>query len=127
MSQMRILVADDHAVVRECLVRMLSDQQDMRVVAEAGTGEQALVAALATVPHVVLLDVRMPGVGGVATIRKLRETLPRVQVLVLSTDEDPRHRRAALAAGADGFLGKSATAAEIVRTLRSLQSGHTPC
>lgn len=127
MSQMRILVADDHTIVREVLVRLLSDQQDMRVVAEVENGEQALLAARATSPHVVLLDVRMPGVGGVATIRELRKTCPRTHVLVLSSYEDPQHRRAALAAGAHGYLGKSATAAEIVRALRSLQSGHTLC
>lgn len=127
MSQLRILVADDHTVVREGLVRLLSDQQDMRVVAEVENGDQALVAARATSPHVVLLDMRMPGVGGVATIRKLRETCPRTQVLVLSIYDDPYRRRAAFAAGAHGYLSKCATAAEIVLALRSLQFGHKLC
>src|SRR3954471_19789654 len=99
MSRMRILIADDHAVVREGLVRLLSDQQDMRVVAQASNGEEAVAAARATDPHLVLPAMRRPGLGGAAAIRKLRETCPRVRVLVLSMYEDPHYRRAALAAG----------------------------
>ena len=127
MSQMRILVADDHTVLRKGLVRVLSDQRDMRVVAEAENGEQALAAALATAPHVVLLDMRMPGIGGAATIRKLRESCPRTRVLVRSTYEDPHYRHAALAAGAHGYLYKSVSAAEIVRSLRSVHSAANNC
>jgi DNA-binding NarL/FixJ family response regulator len=123
MSRMRILVADDHAVVREGLVRVLSDQQDMRVVAEASNGDEAIAAARTTDPHVVLLDMRMPGLGGAAAIRKLRESCPRVRVLVLSMYEDPHYRRAALAAGAHGYLGKSSSSDELVRAIRSLNAG----
>jgi DNA-binding NarL/FixJ family response regulator len=125
MSRMRILIADDHAVVREGLVRLLSDQQDMRVVAQASNGEEAVAAARATDPHLVLLDMRMPGLGGAAAIRKLRETCPRVRVLVLSMYEDPHYRRAALAAGAHGYLGKSSSGEELVRAIRSLQAGES--
>ncbi|HET6333906.1 MAG TPA: response regulator transcription factor [Polyangiales bacterium] len=123
MSRIRILIADDHAVVREGLVRVLSDQQDMRVVAEASNGDEAIAAARTSDPHLVLLDMRMPGLGGAAAIRKLRECCPRVRVLVLSMYEDPHYRRAALAAGAHGYLGKSSSSDELVRAIRSLNAG----
>jgi two-component system nitrate/nitrite response regulator NarL len=73
----------------------------------------------------VLLDMRMPGLGGAAAIRKLRECCPRVRVLVLSMYEDPHYRRAALAAGAHGYLGKSSSSDELVRAIRSLNAGQT--
>jgi DNA-binding NarL/FixJ family response regulator len=120
---MRILIADDHAVVREGLVRVLADQHDMRVVAEAANGDEAVIAARATDPHVALLDMRMPGLGGAAAIRKLRESCPRVRVLVLSMYEDSHYRRAALAAGAHAYLGKSSSSEALVRAIRSLHAG----
>lgn len=123
MSRMRILIADDHAVVREGLVRVLSEQRDMRVVAHAANGDDAIAAARTSDPHLVLLDMRMPGLGGTAAIRKLRECCPHVRVLVLSMYEDPHYRRAALAAGAHGYLGKSASSEELVRAIRSLRAG----
>jgi DNA-binding NarL/FixJ family response regulator len=125
MSRMRILIADDHAVVREGLVRLLSDQPDLHVVAQASNGDEAIAAARASDPHLVLLDMRMPGLGGAAAIRKLRECCPRARVLVLSMYEDPHYRRAALAAGAHGYLGKSASGDELVRAIRSLRAGES--
>lgn len=120
---MRILIADDHAVVREGLARVLSDQPDMRVVAQASNGDEALAAAQTCDPHVVLLDMRMPGLGGAAAIKRLRETCPRARILVLSMYEDPHYRRAALAAGAHAYLGKSAGSAVLLRALRRLHAG----
>jgi DNA-binding NarL/FixJ family response regulator len=125
MSRMRILIADDHAVVREGLARVLSDQPDMRVVAQAANGDEAVAAARATDPHLALLDMRMPGLGGAAAIRKLRECCPRIRVLVLSMYEDPHYRRAALAAGAHAYLGKSSSSEELVRAIRSLLAGQS--
>jgi DNA-binding NarL/FixJ family response regulator len=125
MSRMRILIADDHAGVREGLVRLLSDQPDMHVVAQAAHGEDAIAAARASDPHLVLLDMRMPGLGGAAAIRKLRECCPRLRVLVLSMYEDPHYRRAALAAGANAYLGKSSSGDELVRAIRSLGAGES--
>ena len=125
MSRMRILIADDHAVVREGLARVLSDQPDLRVVAEASNGDDAVAAARTSDPHVVLLDMRMPGLGGAAAIRRLRETCPRARILVLSMYEDPHYRRAALAAGAHAYLGKSAGSAVLLRALRALHAGES--
>jgi DNA-binding NarL/FixJ family response regulator len=124
MARIRVLIADDHAVVREGLARMIADQPDMRVVASVADGEAAVVASVECEPHVALLDMRMPGLGGVAAIRKLRATCPRVRLLVLSMYEDEHYVRAALAAGAHAYLGKRASGSELVRAIRQLHEGH---
>ncbi|HKP58223.1 MAG TPA: response regulator transcription factor [Polyangiales bacterium] len=123
MSRIRILIADDHAVVREGLARLISDQPDMRVVAQAANGHEALAASRATDPHIAMLDMRMPGLGGAAAIRSLRESRPQLRVLVLSMYEDASYRRAALAAGAHAYLGKSASSELLLSTLRQLHAG----
>jgi DNA-binding NarL/FixJ family response regulator len=123
MARIRILIADDHAVVREGLARVLSDQADMRVVAQVADGEAALVASRENDPHVALLDMRMPGLGGVALIRRLRESCPRTRMLVLSMYEDQHYARAALAAGAHAYLGKSSSSSVLLAAIRSLHAG----
>jgi DNA-binding NarL/FixJ family response regulator len=123
MARIRILIADDHAVVREGLARVLSDQADMRVVAQVADGEAALVASRENDPHVALLDMRMPGLGGVALIRRLRESCPRTRMLVLSMYEDQHYARAALAAGAHAYLGKSSSSSVLLTAIRSLHAG----
>lgn len=125
MSRIRILIADDHAVVREGLARMIADQPDMRVVAETADGEAAVTAALSCEPHVALLDMRMPGLGGVAAIKRMREQSPRTRVLVLSMYEDPHYVRAALAAGAHAYLGKRTGSAELLAAIRRLHAGES--
>lgn len=126
MSRIRILIADDHAVVREGLARMIADQPDMRVVAETADGDAAIAAAVSCEPHVALLDMRMPGLGGVAAIRRMREQSPRTRVLVLSMYEDPHYVRAALAAGAHAYLGKRTGSAELLGAIRRLHAGEVP-
>jgi len=123
MARIRILVADDHAVVREGLARLLDDQPDMRVVAQAADGDEAVAAAKASDPHVVLLDMRMPGLGGVAAIRRLREVCPGARVLVLSMYEDEHYMRAALRSGAHAYLGKRASSEVLLSTIRKLRAG----
>jgi two-component system response regulator NreC len=125
MSRIRILIADDHAVVREGLARMIADQPDMRVVAETADGEAAVTAAVSCEPHVALLDMRMPGLGGVAAIKRMREQAPRTRVLVLSMYEDPHYVRAALAAGAHAYLGKRTGSAELLAAIRRLHAGES--
>lgn len=126
MSRIRILIADDHAVVREGLARMIADQPDMRVVAETADGEAAVAAAVSCEPHVALLDMRMPGLGGVAAIRRMREQSPRTRVLVLSMYEDQHYVRAALAAGAHAYMAKRTGSLELLAAIRSLHAGESP-
>jgi DNA-binding NarL/FixJ family response regulator len=123
MPKIRVLVADDHAVVREGLSRLIADQPDLYVVAEAADGEAAVAAAVRHEPHVVVLDMRMPGLGGVAAIRRLRERCPAARVLVLSMYEDAGYARAALAAGAHGYMGKRGGSAALLAAIRSLVAG----
>ena len=123
MSGIRILIADDHAVVRECLSRMIDDQPDMRLVAEASDGESASNAAVSCKPHVAILDVRMPGRGCVAAIRRMREKSPSTRVLVLSMYDDPHYVSAALAAGAHAYLSKRTSSADLIATIRRLYEG----
>lgn len=126
MSRIRILIADDHAVVREGLARMIADQPDMRVVAESADGEAAVAAAVSCDPHVALLDMRMPGLGGVAAIKRMHEQSPRTRVLVLSMYEDQHYVRAALAAGAHAYMAKRTGSAELLAAIRSLHAGESP-
>ena len=123
MARIRILVADDHAVVREGLARLIDDQPDMRVVGQAANGDEALALGRTADPHVVLLDMRMPGLGGVAAIRRLREVCPSARVLVLSMYEDEHYMRAALRAGAHAYLGKRASSETLLTTIRKLRAG----
>lgn len=123
MARIRILIADDHAVVREGLARLISDQPDMRVVAEAADGGEAVAATGGSDPHVILLDMRMPGLGGVAAIRQLREACPRARLLVLSMYEDEQYVRAALGAGAHAYLGKRASSQVLLSSIRKLHAG----
>ncbi|HEY2735220.1 MAG TPA: response regulator transcription factor [Polyangiales bacterium] len=126
MARIRILIADDHAVVREGLARVIADQPDMRVVAQVADGEAALRASADWDPHVALLDMRMPGLGGVAAIRRLRAELPRLRLLVLSMYEDEHYVRAALAAGAHAYLGKRSSSAALLAAIRQLHAGTQP-
>lgn len=125
MSRIRILLADDHAMVREGLAHVLADQPDLWVVAQAADGEAALTAAKSCEPHVALLDMRMPGLGGVAVIRRLREECPRTRILVLSMYEDSHYVRAALSAGAHGYLAKRSGSSALLAAIRRLHAGHT--
>jgi DNA-binding NarL/FixJ family response regulator len=125
MARIRILIADDHTVVREGLARMLADQPDLWVVATAADGEAALTAAKGCDPHVALMDMRMPGLGGIAAIRRMREECPRTKLLVLSMYEDAHYVRAALAAGAHGYLGKRTGGDALLAAIRHLHAGQT--
>lgn len=125
MSKIRVLIADDHQVVREGLERVVAHEPDMRVAALAADGEEALRAVSEHAPHVAVVDMRMPVLGGVALIRRLRECSSSLRVLVLSMYEDERYRKAALGAGAHGYLSKRAGAATLLRAIRELHGGAT--
>ena len=119
----RILLADDHPIVRDGLVAVLGTQPDFEVAGEASTADELLARALALHPDVVLTDLEMPGMDGGATIRALRAALPTTPVVVLTAfDTDDRIIRA-LEAGAQGYLLKGAPRAEIFRAIRVASAG----
>jgi len=121
----RVLIADDHAVVREGLRRILETAGDIDVVGEAATGQQAVFAAIETGPDVVLMDVLMPEQTGIEAIPKVRRSAPDARVLVVSTYDDPSTVRQAFAAGASGYVLKEAAHAELVQAVREVAGGGT--
>jgi DNA-binding NarL/FixJ family response regulator len=119
----RVLIADDHAVVRQGLRTFLDLQDDVEVVGEAADGEAAVAEAWRAAPDVVLLDLAMPGMGGIAATQRILETNPHVRVLVLSMADDDDSVFAALRAGARGYVLKGARRLEIIRAVRVVADG----
>ncbi|WP_323742932.1 response regulator transcription factor [Curtobacterium sp. VKM Ac-2887] len=123
---MRVLLVDDHALVRGGLRAVLATTDDCAVVGEASTGEDAVALAPGLRPDVVVMDLSMPGAGGVEATRQVRALLPDVRVLVLTTFSDDHRVRAALAAGATGYLLKDASPDEVVAAVRAAGRDETP-
>jgi len=124
MNQMiRILLADDHAVVREGLRGLLEQQSDMRVIAEAGDGAAALELLMSERPDVIVLDMKMPGPTAVETIAEAKRLRPETQVLVFTSYAEDSQVRDALAAGATGYLLKDALRDDLVRAVREVAAG----
>ena len=119
----RILVVDDHAVVRTGLRLLLEAEQDFEVVADAGNARDAVFEARALKPDVILLDVVMPGESGLEALPKLLHEAPDAKVLVLSMQDDPRYVREAFEAGAAGYVLKEAADKEVVGALRAVAAG----
>jgi DNA-binding NarL/FixJ family response regulator len=119
----RIMLVDDHPVVRDGLHGVFAADDEFQVVAEAGDGQEALARAARVDVDVVLLDLRMPRMGGVETIRALATQAPSVRVLVLTTFDTDRDVLPAIEAGATGYLLKDATAAELKAAVRAAYAG----
>jgi DNA-binding NarL/FixJ family response regulator len=121
----RLLVADDHPVVRDGLRAMLATQPDMELVGEAATGTEAVERALALHPDVVLMDLQMPGLDGPAAIAALRERAPEVRVLVLTTYGTDADITRAVDAGATGYLLKDAPREQLFGAIRAAAKGES--
>jgi DNA-binding NarL/FixJ family response regulator len=119
----RILLADDHPVVRDGLAAMLGTQPDFQVVGEAGNGAEAVAEAARLRPDVVLMDLEMPSLDGIEAIRRLRAADPAVQVVVLTAFDTDERILGALQAGAQGYLLKGAPRAEIFAAIRAVSAG----
>jgi DNA-binding NarL/FixJ family response regulator len=124
-SPIRVLVADDQAIVRDGLVTVLDLLPDIEVVGEAADGEQACRLAAETSPDVVLMDLRMPVLDGAAATARIRSEHPSTAVLVLTTFADDASVMGALRAGARGYLTKDASRAEVAAAIRSVARGQT--
>ncbi len=118
-----VLVVDDHALFRAGMNAVLSAFEDVDVVGEASTGEEALELVGTLRPEVVLMDLRMPGIGGLAATARLTDQHPDVAVIVLTMSEDADSVFAALRAGARGYLLKESDAADVHRTITAVARG----
>ena len=125
METIRILIADDHAFVREGTRRILEQEPDLEVVAEAGDGEEAVKLACDLKPDVALLDVAMPRIDGIEATRRIKAQCPAVAVLVLSAYDDDQFIFGLLEAGAAGYLLKSVRGQEIVDAIRAVHAGES--
>ncbi len=119
----RVLVVDDHAVVRSGLRRVLDAEPDIETVGEAATAERAVFEAIELGPDVVLMDVVMPGKSGIEIIPALGQSVPDAKVLILSMQDDPRYVREAFEAGANGYVLKEAADTEVVDAVRAVAAG----
>jgi len=120
----RIVVVDDHAVVRSGLRLLLDAEDDMEVVGDAGNARDAIFEVRAAKPDVVLLDVVMPGESGIEALPQVLHEAPEAKVLMLSMQDDPNYVREAFAAGASGYVLKEAVDAEVVAAIREVAAGN---
>ncbi len=119
----RLLVVDDHVIVRKGLVALLNTVEGLSVVAEASDGEQAIETFRAVQPDVTLMDLRLPRIGGADAIAKIREEFPRARIIVLTTFDGDEDIYRALQAGAKGYLLKGMDAAELTDAIRAVYAG----
>ncbi len=123
VSVIRVLLADDHAVLRAGLRLLINAQPDMKTVGEAQDGAETLIQAIATCPDVILLDLSMPRLGGLAVLRDLRHRVPQSRVLVLTMHADDEYLREALRLGAAGYVVKAAADQELLAAIRAVARG----
>src|SRR5262245_28708572 len=125
MARIRVLLADDHAVLRTGLRMLISSQRDLEVVGEARDGDDAVRKAAALRPDVALVDISMPGAGGIKAIERIRQAAPTTRVLVLTMHDVPAYLRAAVAAGASGYVVKRAADSDLLAAIRDVHRGRT--
>ena len=123
MPPLRILIADDHPLVRSGLRALLMATEDLEVVGEAATGEEAVTLASSLSPDVIVMDLRMPGINGIEATRHIVQANPRIRILVVTLFEDDDSVFAALRAGARGYILKDANEIEVVRAIRAVSGG----
>lgn len=122
----RLLLVDDHVMLRQGTAELLRREPDLEIVGEAGDGQEAVELAHVLRPDIVVMDVRMPVLSGVEATRRIREALPDVQVLVLTAHDDDQYIFSLLQAGASGYLLKTAPVSELVQAIRLVRAGESP-
>lgn len=123
MNKVRVLIADDHAVLRAGLTKLLNAEPDIEIVGEAANGNEALARTAELKPDVLLLDLTMPGMGGIDVVRNLKIKGQSVSVLILTMHEDEGYLREALKAGVLGYIPKKAADSELISAIRAVSRG----
>ena len=123
MSKIKLLLADDHAVVRSGLRMLLEAQPDMEIIGEAENGRETIDKVLAFQPDIVLMDIEMPGMNGIEATRKIKEESPETAVLALTMYEDDQYFFEMLKAGAAGYIPKRAAPDALVNAIRTVKKG----
>ncbi|MCU1276195.1 MAG: putative two-component response regulator [Bryobacterales bacterium] len=124
-SKIRVLIVDDHAILRSGLRLLVNAQAGMEVVSEASDGEQAVQVARETRPDVALMDLSMPRTGGMQALQQIVRTCGKTRVLVLTMHDDPAYLRSVMAAGASGYVLKRSVDADLLSAIRAVHSGGT--
>jgi len=125
VTKIRVLVADDHTIVRQGLVGILKGSEEIEIVAEASDGYEATEKAVKTKPDVVVLDVSVPRLSGLEAARRIHEALPSARIRVLTMHDDEEYVLKMVRAGASGYLLKDGAASELLAGIRTLKSGKT--
>ncbi len=119
----RVILADDHVLVREGIRQFLEETGDVTVLGEAGNGAEAIEMVRTLAPDVAILDIQMPSVSGIQAARHIKTHFPAVRILVLTAHDDEPYVRAFLEAGADGYVLKTATSRELIQAIRDVHNG----
>jgi DNA-binding NarL/FixJ family response regulator len=123
MPKIRVLIADDHAIVREGVKALITMADDMEVVGEAADGREAIARAQALEPDVAVMDIAMPGLGGLEATIEIRKLCPRTRILVLSQYDDREYVRRFLKAGVSGYVLKKSAGSDLTAAIRSVHRG----
>lgn len=123
MSNLKVLLVDDHSVVRMGFKMLIDSEKDMQVIAEAETGEDGIIKFQEIKPDVIVMDITMPGIGGLEAIERIIAKDKNAKILVLSAHEDSVHPKRVLSAGAIGYLTKRSAAEELINAIRTVGSG----
>jgi two-component system response regulator NreC len=124
MSKIQLLLVDDHEIVRAGLRMLFVAEEDMEIVGEVNSGEEALQAVRALKPDVVIMDVAMPGIGGIEATRQIKEANPDTTILALTMHEDEQYFFEMLNAGASGYIPKRAAPDDLVSAIRVVSQGN---
>ena len=124
-TKARIMLADDHPLLREALRNVLEKQPDFEIIAEARDGEEAVKLAAKLIPDIVIMDISMPRLNGLEATKQIKANCPRIAVLILTVHDDSEHILGLLQAGASGYLTKGAYGDEVINAVRALVYGET--
>ncbi len=125
MEKIRVLLADDHVVVREGTRELVRREQDMEVVGEAGDGEEAIELATGLLPDVVIMDIAMPKLNGIEATKRIKELQPSIAILILTAYDSEQYIFALLEAGAAGYLLKNVRGHELIEAVRAVHAGES--